>query len=246
MGQRKATRTEMRTIDCGALAITVELTFARRRTLGISVHRDGRVTVRAPLGGDPAAVEQAIRRRAGWIIKQQRAMAAYPPPPAPPEYRHDELHAYLGRQYRLQVLERAADRVSLGRDHLFVCSRDIAPARVARLLAAWYRDEAARVFAERLADCFPLVAGLGVPYPTLGIRRMKARWGSCSAVGHIILNLRLIHMPVELIDYVVIHELCHLKEHNHSPRYYALLDRALPDWRERRAALNQVDLRQLP
>jgi predicted metal-dependent hydrolase len=75
---------------------------------------------------------------------------------------------------------------------------------------------------------------------------MKARWGSCGAVGHIILNLRLIHMPIELIDYVVIHELCHLKEHNHSPRYYALLDRALPDWRERRAALNSVDLRQSP
>lgn len=229
---------EIRTIDCGAAAITFELGYSRRKTLGISVHRDGRVTVKAPLGSDPAAVEQVVRRRAGWISKQQRAFAAQPPPAALPQYRSGESQRYLGREVRLRVLPGAADRVSLDGDELLVIARDPAPARVERLLAGWYRAEAARVFAERLAACFPLVAAWGVAAPRLSVRQMRARWGSCGASGHIILNLRLIHRRLELIDYVMIHELCHLKEHNHSPRFYALLDRALPDWRRLRQELN--------
>jgi predicted metal-dependent hydrolase len=76
--------------------------------------------------------------------------------------------------------------------------------------------------------------------PNLRIRTMQKRWGSCTEAGVITLNLKLIQAPKLLIDYVIIHELCHLKEHNHSAAYYRLLDRTLPQWRERREALNQV------
>ncbi|HYF66195.1 MAG TPA: SprT family zinc-dependent metalloprotease, partial [Herpetosiphonaceae bacterium] len=238
MGRKRASDPEIRTIDCGAAAITFELGYSRRKTLGISVHRDGRVAVKAPLGSDPAAVERIVRRRAGWIVKQQQVFAAQPPPRAPLQYRAGESHRYLGRDYRLRVLAGAAERVALDGEHLLVVARDTAPDRVERLLAAWYRAEAARIFAERLAACFPLVAGWGVAYPRLSVRRMRARWGSCGASGHILLNLRLIHRRQELIDYVMFHELCHLKEHNHSPRFYALLDNVLPDWRRLRQELN--------
>jgi predicted metal-dependent hydrolase len=112
------------------------------------------------------------------------------------------------------------------------------PSVVQKLLEAWYRAEAKRIFSSRMAACFPRLAHLQVAYPTLSVRRMKARWGSCSSTGNIILNLKLIHLPLECIDYVIVHELCHLKEHNHSKRYYRLLEQILPDWRERRAALN--------
>jgi predicted metal-dependent hydrolase len=84
---------------------------------------------------------------------------------------------------------------------------------------------------------------LNIPYPPLSIRQMKSRWGSCTASGPIILNLTLIQVPKDLIDYVVIHELCHLKEHNHSAAFYALLERVLPDWEDRRTRLNQIELR---
>ena len=71
---------------------------------------------------------------------------------------------------------------------------------------------------------------------------MKSRWGSCSAAGRITLNLRLIQIPKHLIDYVILHEFCHLQVNNHSPAFFALLDRVLPDWRERRQALNTMDI----
>ncbi len=85
------------------------------------------------------------------------------------------------------------------------------------------------------------MAYLDLPYPTLTIRHMKTRWGSCSRHGRILINLRLIQAPLELIDYVIVHEVCHLKEHNHSKRYYLLLDTAMPDWRERRERLNAYE-----
>lgn len=82
---------------------------------------------------------------------------------------------------------------------------------------------------------------LDLARPTLTIRRMKTRWGSCGRSGRILLNPRLLQAPLDLIDYVVVHELCHLKEHNHSKRYYALLDAAMPDWRDRRKRINAYE-----
>jgi predicted metal-dependent hydrolase len=79
---------------------------------------------------------------------------------------------------------------------------------------------------------------LGIPFPELWVRPMKNRWGSCTASGRILLNLKLIQVPKDLIDYVILHELCHLKEHNHSSRFYELLNRVLPAWREARRKLN--------
>ena len=110
------------------------------------------------------------------------------------------------------------------------------------MLDAWYLSHAKRVFAERLAACYPRVEGLGIPFPSLAIRDMKARWGSCSAKGRLTLNRRLIHVPKDLMDYVILHELCHLKEYNHGPAFYALLERVLPDWKARRQKLNQMEL----
>ena len=97
------------------------------------------------------------------------------------------------------------------------------------------------MFHERLCACFQRVAHTGVAFPTLTIRQMKTRWGSCSRDSRILLNLRLIQAPIEYIDYVIVHELCHLKERNHSKRYYALLDTTMPDWREWRQRLNAYE-----
>jgi len=83
---------------------------------------------------------------------------------------------------------------------------------------------------------------LQLDYPDLTIRQMQRRWGSCTPEGKIILNLRLIQVPKLYIDYVIMHELCHLKEHNHSHRFYALLDRVMPDWRTKREDLNTLEV----
>jgi len=114
-------------------------------------------------------------------------------------------------------------------------------AGVRQLLDGWYDKQAQRVFRERLVATFPRFQPLGIPQPKLTIKPLLARWGSCTAAGAISLNLKLIQVPKTCIDYVIIHELCHLIEHNHSGRFYRLLDRMLPDWAERRRRLNELE-----
>jgi predicted metal-dependent hydrolase len=153
-----------------------------------------------------------------------------------------ETHLYLGKQYRLKVEAAPGQGIKLSRGRFFIATPE--PANTAAIKAqldAWYRAKAEIVFAQQLAACLQRVAVVGITaMPDLRIRTMQKRWGSCTEAGVITLNLKLIQAPKLLIDYVIIHELCHLKEHNHSAAYYRLLDRTLPQWRERREALNQV------
>jgi predicted metal-dependent hydrolase len=114
-------------------------------------------------------------------------------------------------------------------------------ARLANVLAAWSRQQAELLFRQRIAALLPCFSEVTRP-PDLKIRRMRARWGSCSTNGTVTLNLRLIHLDMALIDYVIMHELCHLIEHNHSKRFYALLTCKMPDWQKRRDQLNAVGM----
>jgi hypothetical protein len=148
----------------------------------------------------------------------------------------------LGRQYRLKVAEGLPEGVKLARGWLHVSTldkRDIA--RVKQLVDGWYDTQARRVFPERLGAVLPRFQAVGVTeLPRLVVKPLEARWGSCNNTGTITLNTRLVQAPKPQIDYVVVHELCHLVEHNHGSRFYRLLDRMLPDWRERRQLLNEL------
>jgi predicted metal-dependent hydrolase len=231
-----------RTVSCGTATITYDLVFSRRKTLGISVKPDSQVTVRAPIGTPLREIERLVQKRATWILRHQRKFESYPPPSPIRQYMSGESHRYLGKQYRLEVTQAKNDSVKLIRGRFLVTARDNDPARVKRLLIDWYRRQARRIFAERLAVNYPIIQRYDAPYPEIKIRLMKKRWGSCSATSRINLNLRLIQAPKPYIDYVIIHELCHLIEHNHGRTFYALLDRLLPDWRRRRQELNQLDI----
>jgi predicted metal-dependent hydrolase len=235
-------RLPLHSVAYGTTHIAYDVAFSRRKTLAIQVYPDGRVSVRAPQGSTRETIAGVVSKRAGWIVKQQQRFRSYAPPTvAPREYVSGESYRYLGRQYRLKVLDGTPSVITLGRTDMVVTVRNKEPQRVQRLLEQWYRAEAQRIFHERMRICLQRVAHLGVAFPPLTIRRMKRRWGSCSRDGRIILNLRLIQAPVEYIDYVIVHELCHLQEHNHSKRYYALLDAAMPDWREWRQRLNTYE-----
>lgn len=232
-------------VQYGTTTIDYELVYAKRKTLAIHVYPDCSVVVKAPKGVQLPQVETSILKRAGWILRQQRKFEQYPVRHTlPRQYVSGEAYRYLGRQYRLKVIETEIEQVRLSRGFITVSVRNSADKmKIAHLLEKWFRSHAHRVFNERLAACFPRVESLGISYPELAIREMKSRWGSCSGNGKVTLNLKLIYVPKDLIDYVVIHELCHLKELNHSPAFYALLDRILPDWRERRDRLNHIELR---
>ncbi|MBA2681523.1 MAG: M48 family metallopeptidase [Ktedonobacteraceae bacterium] len=232
-----------KSLHYGGSTIHYTVHFARRKTASIEVHPDSHVTVIVPEGSEPTAIETLIHTRAHWILRQQQQFTTYAPQETPRAYVSGESYRYLGRQYRLKVLEGEQEGVKLGRGFLSVTVADKTRTHsVQHLVGQWYRETARHLFSQRLAICYPRIGRLGVACPSLLIRSMKTRWGSCSHSGLIILNPRLVQTPIDCIDYVVLHELCHLKEHNHSKQYYHLLDHLLPDWRERRQKLNMFEL----
>lgn len=226
----------------GTTTLTFMLLYSQRKTLAIHIHPDRTVTVDAPTGTPIDRVYEVVRRKGGWISRKLREFETYAQPVAPPrQYVSGEAYRYLGRQIRLKVETGTPSRVVLSREFLTVTTPN--PDDVAALVQAWYRRQAERVFAERLTICLPRAEALGIPAPEkLTVREMKSRWGSCSGRGRITLNLRLIQVEADLIDYVILHELCHLKELNHSKRFYVLMTRILPDWKDKWHALNRSEI----
>ena len=230
-------------VQYGSTLISYEVSFAARKTLAIEVHPDLRVTVRAPEGSELETIQQKVKKRVPWILRQQRQFESYLPKLPPRQYVSGETHRYLGRQYRLKVNGSDSERVKLSRGYFFITLRDKSDTeRIKTLLLGWYRQQAERVFGERFEACLTKLRFLQLAEPEIEIRQMNTRWGSCTPEGKILLNLRLIQVPKEYIDYVVVHELCHLKEHNHSQRFYELLNRVMPDWQKKRQRLNELEV----
>lgn len=222
----------------GNTKIPYRYRYARRKTLGISVHPDLSVTVKAPEGTSPEAIRDKVRQRGSWIRKAWREFELYLPKQPARRYVSGETHRYLGRQYRLKVIEGEENSVKCLRGHFWLTSRDTSPKSVQPLLENWYREHARNIFKVRLDECYRLAAREGVPKPMLRIQKMTSRWGSCSQNGRILLNLELIKASRDCIDYVITHELCHLKERHHGSRFWKLLERLMPDYEQRRKKLN--------
>lgn len=228
----------------GAFSIPFNLTLKNCSKLRIDVYPDQRVEVVAPDCKDRSAILDRVERRARWIVKQWRYFEQFQPKLPCRRYVSGETHVYLGRQYRLKVRRSDLSEVKLvGR--YFRISHPIPgdSAAIARLLAEWYINHARQLFAGRiewwLAECRWLS---GLDSPPLQVRRMQRRWGSCTKARSITLNVELAKVPLMCIDYVIVHELCHLKIHNHNAAFYRLLKRCLPDWQQRKQRLDEFRL----
>ena len=225
----------------GSTEIPYRYRFGRAKTLAITVRPDLAVEVTAPIGTPLERIRAKVCKRGAWIRQAWREFECFHPLQSPREYVPGETHRYLGRQYRLRAIPGPIAGVVLRRGYLDVTTPDHpSPAVLGHLVRTWYADRAGEVFAERLKACHRLAAVEGIPLPTLLVRRMTHRWGSCTPAGRIILNLELLKASRECIDYVVMHELCHLAEHNHSPKFWRLLQRLMPDWEDRKKRLNAL------
>jgi hypothetical protein len=183
-----------------------------------------------------------LRRKRPWIATQRAFFAKFHPLTKPRQYVGGETHLYLGRRLRLKLLQKGPRGVRATRTHLEVVLNGASqPRLVEAAVWAWYRQQAEGVFQARLQGCLAKMGiGAGEGPKSLVIRRYKARWGGLSPKGVLSLNLDLIRAPMECLDYVIIHELCHLREPKHGPRFWALLDRVLPDWRRRKDKLERL------
>ena len=226
----------------GSVEIPFRLAYSDRQSLKITVSPDGTVQVDAPLGVPGDQARERVERRGAWVLRQWEHFRRLQPTPTPRRYVSGETHRYLGRQYRLKVVEGQPEQVKLLRGVFWTVVRDPADtARTERVLRRWFDEHGKAVLAERVECCQQALISYGVPAPTAVVyRRMQMRWGSCTKAGKVLLNTELAHVPVSCIEYVVTHELCHLKHPNHSPAFYALLTAAMPDWRARKERLERA------
>jgi predicted metal-dependent hydrolase len=227
-------------IQYGRKRIEYQLLYSARKTLAIDVHPDLSVVVTAPKDTDDTAVEQKMHKRASWIVQQQHFFENYLPSIPPRRYVSGESHRYLGRQYRLRVYEGDEEAVKMSRGQINVfLTEPSKKGRIKTLVTGWFRRRAKVVFQEVFDAMAAKAERHGISADGFDIRRMKNRWGSCTKEGRILLNADLIIAPKMCIEYVITHELCHLKEHNHGSDFYNLLKNVMPDWEQRRERLNQ-------
>ncbi|MGU3429212.1 M48 family metallopeptidase [Enterobacter hormaechei] len=205
----------------------------------IKVHPDCRVVVSVPQDTDDQQVLNAVEKRGRWIYQQLRDFRKQLEYITPRQYISGESHYYLGKQYMLKVIvaPSEAQGVKMLRGKLEVTLRHKSAEKVLQLLTDWYKARAREVFAKRLSAMLEQALWVS-DSPPLRILTMQTQWGSCSPNGRVTLNPNLVKAPRECIDYVILHELCHLAEHNHSERFYRLMGQVMPDWAKTKKRLD--------
>lgn len=205
----------------------------------IKVHPDCRVVVSAPEDATSETVLYAVKQRGRWIYEQLREFRQQLEHVTLRKYISGESHYYLGKQYLLKVHvePNQVQGVKLLRGKLEVSVRASDATRVKNLLIDWYKIRAREVFARRL-DVLLEQALWVQERPPIRILTMQTQWGSCSPNGRITLNPHLVKAPRDCIDYVILHELCHIAEHNHSERFYRLLSQVMPNWEKTKERLD--------
>ena len=208
----------------------------KKKKITIRVHPDCHIAVTAPEDAEKSAIHEAVMHQARWIwdaLKEFRSHLEYV---QTKHYVSGEMQFYLGRRYVLKVVEDrdAISNVKMDRGKLLVTLNrfnDDKPKLVKALVSGWYGVKAERVFHQRLAELLPQATWVkGIP--SFRIMPMRKQWGSCSAKGTLMLNPHLIKAPKECIDYVILHELCHIAEYNHSENFWRLLTSVMPNWQE--------------
>ncbi|WP_140987199.1 M48 family metallopeptidase [Asticcacaulis tiandongensis] len=228
-------------IAYGSETISFVISRRDRKTLEIAVEPDMSVVVAAPRDAAVEEIAEKVRKRAAWIRRQQRYFAQFLPRTQERTFVAGETHLYLGRQYRLKIVRHVQEAVKLSRGHILVQTHYPERSDVTKgLVEDWYKARAHIKFRERLEINLRRFPNPEAFNPSgLTIKFLAQRWGSMSPAGRLLLNRRLIQAPVDAIDYVISHELCHLEEPNHGPAFFSLLARILPDWERRKTKLER-------
>jgi len=226
---------EQRAVLLAGKNITYTLKRSRkRRSIGLRVDYRG-LTVSMPLRASERWLSSVLQEQAGWVVKkldarQQREAERI-------AWVDGERIPFLGEQLVLRVQLGSAAAAERQGNTLWLFVVDKAAAQIEQTVLTWYRQQAEALFAERVAQYAPL---LNVAPQAIKLSRARTLWGSCTASGTVRLNERLIHLPLRLIDYVVVHELAHLREMNHSAKFWEIVRGACPDCREIRRELNSA------
>jgi len=228
-------------IQYGTSLIDYNLEFAERKTLGIKVHPDKSVQVIAPMNTCLDEIKKKVHKKASWILKQQDFFLSFQPLTPPRKYVSGETHLYLGKQYRLKIIESEKESVKMRGSYIQVFVKSKTNVfQIEKLLKYWYKQKAVSHFNTLFYESVKLTKQFYNGTPTLKYKWMNKRWGSCDKDGTIYLNLELIKSPKSCIEYVIIHELCHLKYLNHSKAFFELLKKVCPKWKTTKNRLEKL------
>ncbi|MBN2424723.1 MAG: M48 family metallopeptidase [Calditrichaceae bacterium] len=225
----------------GKRIFQIELSYTNNKRLSLTVHPDKRIIAKTPRQYSQELIYKRLERKAPWIARQVDFFDQYHPQQPPRKYVSGETHYYLGRQYRLKVHKSELNQVRLIGRYFIVQTSDPANRNhIKQLMQKWFTLHAKSLLTKRLELYCPAFKRWGARYDQIQFRLMQKRWGSCSKTGSIVLNTELVNAPIHSIDYVIVHELCHLIAPNHDKKFYRLLNSILPDWEQRKNRLEKV------
>lgn len=219
----------------GERAAEVKVARKRRKTLGLQVDRET-TELRVPTNCPWDEIHTFLAKNFEWILSAQEEMASRPEVPRD-DFRPGGHVSYLGQRLKLDVIKSRYPIVQVEGASLYVsCSNPSNNDLLEKQVMDWMRRQADDLFNERLRTINEQFEDDRQPNG-LKVRKMRARWGSCSSSGEVCLNLMLMREALSQIDFVIAHELCHLRHFAHNKSFYRLMDRVMPDWREREQQL---------
>jgi predicted metal-dependent hydrolase len=210
-----------------------QLIRSRRKTIAIIIHKDGSLVVRAPLRTALKQIQALVDTKASWIKQKQELVLSNPQSQPERKFNEGESFLFLGKNYPLQISDHS--HVPLHLNSRFILEKKYS-SKARAVFTAWYVEQARRVIGEKVTE---LAALHGFTFNQFRITSAKTRWGSCSSKGGLNFSWRLVMAPPEVIEYVVIHELAHLDEHNHGASFWARVKTLLPDYATRRRWLKE-------
>ncbi len=224
----------------GTFIYEYELIKQDRKTLSLTVTPELFIILKCPKETEDERIEEFLQKKWFWLEKQLSFFKKYKRKIYEKEYISGESYLYLGRQYKLIVKKRKETGVSLTKGKLFIFTdKSVSDSKNnQKLLQNWYSLKAEKVFQHRFEEMLKKFNYKNIP--ELGIREMKKRWGSFLNKDKIFLNPKLIQTPQECIDYVIVHELCHLKYKNHNSKFWYFLDEKYPKWEKTKEKLETL------
>jgi predicted metal-dependent hydrolase len=208
------------------MQIEYEIKFSKRKTLNITVERDRKIIVRAPLNLSLEKIEEIVQSKRQWLKEKMNHIQKYPVDTKPKEFISGETLLYLGRNYQLLVVDEVIEGIDF--NQRFRISK-VNQENANQLFKDWYMKQALQKI-EPLAKMY--ANSLGVKYNEFKTSEMKYRWGSCTPNNNIIFNWRIIKAPMYVLEYLVAHELVHLIEDNHTPRFWNILSIQVPHFQK--------------
>lgn len=228
-------------IKYGSKTINYNIVYSDRKTLGITVTPDKQVLIRSPFNASRKKINSIIQKRLNWISNKLSYFESLPPVSPQKRYISGESHYFLGKQYRLKVIKLPWEIVKLKGAYIQVYTMYGNNERIVKiLLDNWYSEKAKTRFDVILNSWLPKFHKHRITKPNIIIKKLKKRWGSCTVKGNIILNSDLIKTPIPCINYVIVHEVCHLVYRNHDKDYYKLLSTILPEWKDIKQKIDKV------